>query len=321
MGLSCHIEVTNLNQKYYNVNTYFDFKDEFELSFLPTFNEVTKFEIALTSFTIVPTSIAALKKEDQEFLTDGSISSVIKVCLKNYVLENSSDQCVYNVDTTKMKGFLFKVKDLIYFPINLKYCNIFHIQLKTERDILIKFPEVFAEDINFSYTTVCCFHLRPMSLFDTKTLTLKSFVDNKTFVANTPIDFSTVVSNHFHQDEDFTLWEVALKSVFLSKTLAAHFRRATVFTVGDSNIPFFTTSNRGSNVFTRLSFIYRIKPSMLCFENENLIFYPVTKRRLDELSIKLDFYNGLNLMKLDKVQINENMYSVIILLFRRKIQL
>jgi hypothetical protein len=326
MSLSCQVEVCNNNLDFSKIKRdYSNFCDKVDLKFIPTKNDFVKFEIALVSLRFMKNKgkLNLLKKE-LPVLKDNNIG-LIKVCLRNVNTESVNyDDCIYNLTSIDLLNGFYEVPRLVYFPIYVLQSNTFNVKLKNEKDDylwLTPGPNYFDEE-NVDYTVSCVFHLRPMSLFDVKLLTLASNneEDSEKYLRNTALRFSSSVSHFFHQNEDFTLWEVALESVFVSKSLMTVYKTARFLEVTSGDIKFFETySNKKSLELARFDVQYHLTWPITCFRNKNLVFYSVTKRLLNEVSVSLNFLNGLEVMPLTE-ELNDDSFSIVVLLFRRKIQ-
>ena len=327
MSLSCQVEVCNNNLDFdKSKRSYSDFCDKVDLSFIPTKNDFVKFEIALVSLRFMKNKgkLNILKKE-LPVLKDNKIG-LIKVCLRNVSTEFLNyDNCIYNVSSIDLLNGFYEVPRLVYFPIYLLQNNIFNVELKNENDEylwLTPGPNYLDEE-KVDYIVSCVFHLRPMSLFDVKLLTIASNnkEDSKKYLKNNATRFSSSVLQTFHQNEDFTLWEVALESVFVSKSLMTEYKTARFLEVTSGDIKFFETySNKKNFEIARFDVQYHLAWPITCFRNKNLVFYSVTKRFLDEVSVNLNFLNGLEKMTSTSKEVNEDSYVIVVFLFRRKIQ-
>jgi hypothetical protein len=319
MNISCNIEVTNFGADFADSNNYNDFKNSVKLDFLPTFNDSFKCEIALTHISIVRVDIPKLLKKNQDILRKAEIG-LLRVCLPNSGLDSLIETCVCDLSTDFLAGK--NIENLIYHTINLKHDNVFYVQLRDENNDLINLPVEENTLPNYNYSVVCLFHIRTMSLFDTKFLTLvsNSEQDKLKYDFNTPINFAKSIPISFHDNEDFTGWEVALESVFVSHALMHYFRSATVVRVSSGKIPFFDTRSNANDCTLRCYVPkYSRNRSMIHLTSSNLIYFPITKRLLDEISIELLFINGVNRLELEENDINDNMFVRVNLLFRRKL--
>ena len=323
MSISTQIKVCNNNDNFSSQLTdYADFNDLVDLKFLPTKTDFAKFEIALLSLKIhLRTDTGTVLKKDLNVLKDNGIG-VLKVCLSNLTSENYED-CIYFISPQELDGGFFEPTRLLYFPIFLMQNNVFNVQLRDENDDYVWLTYNEQENIN-GFIVTCEFHIRPMSLFDVKVLSLDSrnYLDNSRYPNNVPYRFSSLIGAEFHQNEDFTSWEVALESVFISKAMMRMYRFATFLEVTSGDINFFETySNKRTLELATFKFeFHRIYPASV-FRCKNLIFYSVTKRLLDELSINLNFYNGSkNITKVNN-NFTDDCFCLVVLLFRRKIHL
>ena len=319
MYLSSNVEVSNIvSGQFHNENNYNDFKCIVTLDFVPTFNDTFKCEIALTHITLVRIDTPKLLKKNQDVLRKANIA-LLRVCLLNSGLDNLTESCVCSVPTDFHAGK--DVENLVYHKINLKHDNLFHIQLRDQNDELISLPIEPDTISNYNYSVICLFHVRTMSFFDTKSLTLKSnsLVDKLQYELNSPINFSSSVSVLFHENEDFTGWEVALESVFISHALMHYFRNATLVRVSSGKIPFFNTHSN-ANDRTLRCFVpkYSRNKSMTHMTSSTLIYFPVTERLLEEVSIEILFINGINKLYLKDDDVTDDMFVQVNLLFRRK---
>ncbi len=326
MLISSSVEISNFSRdEFSETNSYSDFKRRIFFDFIPSFADEVKCEIALTFFQLVvfkPTS-GILKKADFKVLSKHNID-LVRVCLPNCGLLNTNDACVreFDSDINASKSFQY----LQYFPISLKRYWTLNVQLLDGKGNKIKLAKHMPNyPDNLNYFVLCHFHIKTMSLFDVKCLRLYSNEEkNKPhFADNRPDHFTSLISPLFHDDDDFTKWEVALQSVMISKMMMRHFKDATQLNVRcGSNCFYDTLSDINSQNLRSFALPQKLnRRTTTCLEVNMPIYFTVTKRLLDELSVELHFYNGPQRIILNEQDITDEMYSRVTLLFKRKYML
>jgi hypothetical protein len=332
MSVSTSFSLFNHDSEFLDENDYNKFINRLTLHFLPLFHEYINCEIALTYVEIyrktVPKNFRAKYNLNKNSLIRSRLD-LLRICLPDTIISESNDSCIFEISPCDL-AVGKHIKDLKYYPIVLKKDNLIKLELRDCKNDLISLSTLAAVKSNENYSTYCAFHIRNMGVFDVKYLKLESFneVDKKYF-DNTPVAFTSRISEMFHQNEDFSYWQVALDSVFLSNELMKYFKDAYSFEVGGGKTPFFDIMNPNANkpwlyIFgldVKKKIIKREKiedNSMFAFNCSNPVYFNVTKRLLDEITLTLTFY-GDNEIVLKKSDINEKMYSRINLLFRRKI--
>ena len=323
MSFSSYIELVNLQlTEFSEKNNYNDYKCNVKLDFLSFSDDEVTAEIALTHFVLVPHHSPRLLKKNIDVLTKNDVS-LLRISLCNSGLEKSAnDNVVFEIANSECDtGYV--VENLIYYPIRVKKENVFHVKLYNEYDRLI---ELYVDEIettsNFNYFVACCFHLRNMSGHEVKCLRVSSFDEEskERYEDNTPIRFSYYVPEAFHEFNDFTNWEVAVHTLFISKELIDYFKTATFVSVFAGNISFFNnfSTSRDNSVLSFFKVKYKKKSLVTALRSTNLIYYDVTKRLLDEISLSVRFLNGANVLSLPKEDVKEEMFVECVLLFRRK---
>lgn len=333
MSLSYSFSLTNYGSEFYEENNYNKFNDRLTLHFLPLFHEYIKCEIAITYVEINRKSIPRKFKLWRN-LIDSPLSKsrldLLRICLPDAILQNdSNDSCILELTPSELSVGK-NIKYLKYYPIVLKKDNVIRFELKDCKNNLITLKTLPDLQSNLNYFIYCSFHLRAMGIFDIKYLNLCSLnEEDKKYFDNTPVEFTTKISKMFHENEDFTNWQVALDSVMISYELMNYFKNAISFEVGGGKTPFFDIMNPNVNkpwLYTfgldvRKKLIKRRKAedlSMFCFNCYNPVYFNVTKSLLDEITLTLSFYDD-NEIILKTSDITDGMYSRINLLFRRKI--
>ena len=335
MSISASFSLFNHDSEFVEENEYNKFNNRLTLHFLPLFHEYINCEIALTYVEIYRKTVKKSYRSTYNLSENPLLRNkvdLLRICLPDTIISSgSNDTCLFEITPSDLSVGKH-IKDLNYYPIVLKKDNLLKLELRDCKNDLISLRTVNIPTIksNDNYSTYCAFHIRNMGVFDVKYLKLESFneVDKKYF-DNSPVEFTSKISEMFHQNEDFTNWQVALDSVFLSFGLMNHFKEAFSFEVGGGKTPFFDIMNPNANKPWLYIFGLDVKKkltkrqrnednSMFSFKCSNPIYFNVTKRLLDEITLTLTFY-GDNEIVLNKSDITEKMYSRINLLFRRKI--
>ncbi len=324
MSISAYLELSNFSRDQFRVtNHYSDFKRSVSLDFISFATDEIKCEIALTFFQFIVFKSIRLQKSDYSVLSRNKVD-LVRVCLPNSGLLNTNDVCIREFETTFDASKSFD--DLQYFPISLRRDSTINVQLRDGQGQIIKLPRHMPDyPDNLSYFVLCHFHVRPMSLFDVKCLRLYSADErNKVlFSDNNCYSYKSAVSAFFHDDDDFTGWEVALQSVAISKEMMKHFKDATQMNVKCGRTQFYDTlSDINSQILRSFATPQKLnRRTTTYFEVNTPIYFNVTKRLLDEISIKIVFFNGSRKIILKDSEITDDMYSRVTLLFRRKYML
>ena len=311
MNISQNIFLSNIfDSDVYNDNEYNSFENNITLDFLPNDTDEIVCEIALQFFECFQIKNTKLNVTDYDLFKKHQVQ-LIRVCLNNHAINNfTNDDCVCEFDTNFKLSI--EISKLVYIPIILKRKNVFCITLKNEKNDLIQLSE------NYIYCVRCIFHLRTMSILQTKLLRLRSDneASNQLYSENTVFKFKTKIYPSFHENEDFTKWEVAVESIFISEAILKALKTATLCVLdcgtqksfcdsGQSNQMLYATLQVKNSKKIRCSYI---KPS-------NLIFFNVTKRLLDEVPVNVKFYNGATRLHLNEY--TNDMLIIVNLLFRR----
>ncbi len=323
--ISRYINLSNVDNTFFAQNNHHDFKSTVDLDFL-SLEEELKCEIALTYFEVVPILPSRIKKWSKIYSHYLKIANLdlIRVCLIDSGLTTDlSDNCIAELRPVFDVGT--HIKFPTYFPIVLKKHNIFQVKLLTAQNNNLKLPVRFRGNIN--YVISCSFHIRTMSFSDTKFLRLISDdkEDKKNYPNNKPLSFTSTIYPSFHQRDDFTSWQVALDSLYVSRALMTYFKNASFIQVCGGEQPFFDPMCSYETAPSLREFSCDVKlkrdnKSMFVFRCHQPIYFNVQKRYLDEITLNVVFKSGPFDMELKEEDITDQMFVRINLLFRRKIQ-
>ncbi len=172
---------------------------------------------------------------------------------------------------------------------------------------------------DYLYCTRCVFHIRSMSILQTKVLRLRSDIEANIafYPRNNPLKFISKVYHSFHLNEDFTQYEVAIESIFISKAIMQQVKLATLcIVICGRQKSFVDTGQTNQVMYNSVKIKNPRKIKSLYIKPNNLIYFSVTKRLLDEIPIEIRFYSGVSRLNIDNF--DKNMFTIANLIFRRK---
>jgi hypothetical protein len=150
--------------------------------------------------------------------------NIIKVMLEEIEVNNNylthEDKCIFMMN--RYDKITVKPKPITFYKLKNKEINRLHISLQNE----------FGEDITIgTKKTVIKFQIRECTPYKMKYIQLVSNEDINLYPNNNPIEFTNVVSEQWHQNIDFTNWEVALHSIFLTNNIIKKFDNMYIFNI------------------------------------------------------------------------------------------
>ncbi len=237
---------------------------------------------------------------------------LLRICLDGDNLHDFiSDSCIAEIPTN------FKINLELsrptYVPILIKPNLTLSIKLLNEKNDLVQLNQ------DSIYFTRCIFHVRTMSLLQTKILRLRSNDpnNNEIYPTNTPLEFISKIYHSFHQSEDHTSFQIGLDSIFISKAIMQKMKNATLCTL----IPgqgYVDTGQVNEMFYSSIKIKNSKKIKSIYLKPNNVIFFNITRRLLDEFPVHLKFFNGATHLKLDKSDVTEDMFILVNFIFRRK---
>ena len=311
MNVSQYIFLSNIiDSDVYDDNDFNAFENNVTLDFLLNDTDEIVCEIALQFFECFQIKKNKLNSSDYDLFKKHNVE-LIRVCLNNHAINNfTNDNCICELDTNFKLNV--EIQKLLYIPIVVKRKNVFSITLKNEKNKLIQLSE------DCIYCVRCIFHLRTMSILQTKLLRLRSDdeINNKLYSENTVLKYKTKVYSSFHENEDFTKWEVAVESVFISEAILQELKEATLCVLNCGTQKSFCDSGESAQMlYATLQIKNKRRIRCQYIKPLNLIFFNVTKRLLDEVPVNVKFYNGATRLHLNKY--TDDMLIIVNLLFRR----
>ncbi len=313
MDTSQYIITSNvLNSEIYDNNDFNSFKNDIFLGGIDATQEAIC-EVALVFFECFQIKEQALGVQDYNLFEKNNIH-LLRICVQDDILhEFVTDNCIAEIST----NFKINVElsRLIYVPLLIKQNFTLHIKLLDERNQLAQLDE------DFIYCTRCVFHIRSMSILQTKVLRLRS--DNKEnikcYPTNSPLKFISKVYYSFHGNEDYTGYQVSVESIFISKAIMQQVKKATLCILICGKGSTFVETGQGNQImYSSIKIKNPRKIKSIYIKPQNLLYFNVTKRLLDEIPTEIRFYNGATRLKLERENITSDMFIIINLIFRRK---
>lgn len=234
-------------------------------------------------------SLTATEKQNYQLLT---LHVEEVACVQGG--DNIRDSCIYQqLNSTR---FPHQVKDPIYWPLRLINHDQLHISLRNE-DLI---------EVGLTQRCIMTFHLLrdnmspPMKILRTfSNLQIDLFPDNE------PLRYINKVSPLFHEDLDFTKWEIALESVIIDKfilqKMVDSFDECDFISVYLNIIKDQAIGDRACKLLTYVPILIALPPvnkmpagirsvkiaTALHYRPLHSIFVPISKHLLDEIEVTL----------------------------------